>query len=1700
MSNYSEIGELSSSQRLLLAIDEAVAKLEAVERSKTEPIAIIGMGCRFPGGANAPEAFWQLLDKGIDAITEVPAERWDINAYYDPNPGKPGKMYTRYGGFLSQVDQFDPYFFGISPREAVSIDPQQRLLLEVSWEALESAGMVPDRLASSQTGVFVGVTTNDYAKLLTPFGELNHIDAYYITGNPLNAVAGRLSYTLGFTGPCMAIDTACSSSLVAVHQACQSLRNGECTQALAGGINLILSPENTIALCQAQMLAPDGRCKTFAADANGFVRGEGCGVLLLKRFTDAVAAGDNILALIRGSAINQDGPSSGFTVPSKTAQEALIRSSLALAKVEPSEVSYVEAHGTGTSLGDPIEVRALAAVLGEKRSPEHPLALGSVKTNIGHLESAAGVASLIKVVLALQHQKIPSHLHFKQPNPYIDWGELPVTIPTEHIPWPKGKKRRVAGVSSFGASGTNAHVVVEESPVLKSMPNVVEHPLHLLSLSAKTEKSLKQLAELYAQHIVAHPALALEDICFTANTGRAHFKHRLSVIASSSTEACEKLVAFTKGKVVADTLPRQVQGTSQPKIAFLFTGQGSQYIGMGRQLYETQPVFQQTLDQCDEILRSYLEQPLLEVLYPAAGDSPLGETAYTQPALFALEYALFQLWRSWGIEPSGVMGHSLGEYVAACVAGVFSLEDGLKLIAERGRLIQALPQTGEMVAVLTDEAQVAAAIQPYHQQVAIAAINGPKSFVVSGQQQAVRAVRATLEAAGGKAKTLQISHAFHSPLMQPILAEFAQIAATVSYSLPQIDLISNVTGELATAEVATPEYWCRHLLLPVRFAAGIANLAQHDYQVFVELGPQPTLLDMGRHCLPSTVGRWLPSLRLGSDDRQQLLQSLAALYVQGATVNWSSFERHYQRRRVVLPTYPFQRQRYWVDTVQEKQATQESEQVPFWESVVAAGCYQAQQAPLNLQLHVYSAKLQSLDRLTTAYIIRAIQSLGMFTQLGERHSVKTALFQFNILPAYGKPLFRFLERLASAGVLYKEKEFFICSTPLFNEPIEALLSEAREQSPNAPHLVDFLQRCGENLAEVLVGKVQPIDLLFPGGSFETAEGIYQYAPEARYFNGIIKAVLEAVVKALPQNKPLQILEVGAGTGGTTASLLPVLPADRTCYWSTDLSELFLVRAQQKFKAFSFLRYTVLDIEQNPQEQGYKTNSFDLIVAANVLHATRDLTKTLQHVRSLLAPGGILLVWELTHPQSWLDITFGLFEGWQRHEDLLRQDCPLLSSTQWVEALRSHGFEKVTAFPQHNSAAVLEQHILIAQTAVSPMEQITTNEQQQEYSTHTAAAPEPKWSFNREQLLAVEPEERRRRLESDFSQLLAWLTGISVSELDLHQPLYNLGIDSLMSADLRRRIEVNLEVIVPVEYFAQLSVDQFFTQILLLLEEKTSQEKSAAKPLPQVASTYDQENTQYKVPVFSSNPWFTSLETKFQPRFRLFCFPYAGAGASVFHSWLENPLPEVEICPIQLPGRENRLGEPPFTQLKPLIQTLAIHLLPSLDIPFGFFGHSMGALLSFELARELRRQNWPCPVHLFVSGYRAPQLPDLEPPIHRLPDAKFKEALRRLKGTPDAVLQNPELMELFLPALRADFAVLETYLYAAQEPLNCPISVFGGLQDSKASQEQLAAWHDQTRSEFTLQMLPGNHFFLDELRQILVQAILSKLLQKSVNSK
>jgi acyl transferase domain-containing protein/D-arabinose 1-dehydrogenase-like Zn-dependent alcohol dehydrogenase/acyl carrier protein len=891
-----------------------------------EPIAIVAVSCRFPGAPD-PEAFWEVLSGGVDAIQEVPEDRYDIDEFYDPDPETPGKIYTRLGGFLDGIDGFDPEFFGISPREAVWIEPQQRLMLEMAWEGLERAGYSPGALRGSRTGIFVGVAANEYAHLLSS-QSVDKIEPYFITGNALNAISGRIAFALGLEGPAVAVDTACSSALVAVHQACQALHSGDCDLALAGGVNVLLSPVTFIAASRARMLSPVGRCKTFDASADGYVRSEGCGILVLKRLSDAVRDGDRVCAVIPSSAVNQDGASSGLTVPNGGAQQRLIAAALARAGLAGGDVDYLEAHGTGTPLGDPIEVQAAAAAYGASRDADRPLLMGSVKTNIGHLESASGAAGLIKVVLSLQHEVLPESLHFEKPSPHIPWDSLPVRVVDKAIPWQADGRPRRAGVSSFGFTGTNAHVLIEEAPpqpasadedsagddAVTPDSDTHEQPVNMLALSARSAEALVALAQRYEAWLNAHPDVDLADVCFTAGTGRSHFEHRAALVVDSVQGAREGLAELAENR----QRPGVFRGehTNRPTTAWLFTGQGSQHPRMARELFEAEPVFADTVTRCADVVNEIVPRPLLEVLF--ANDVEAGEalrhTSFAQPALFAVEMGLARLWQSWGIEPDVVLGHSVGQYAAACVAGVFSLEEGARLMAERGRLFGSLPDGGRMAAVFTDAQHVEEVANEFP-RVSVAAYNGPNT-VLSGPGEDMEQIVDRFADDGIRCSWLETSHAFHSELLEPVLGEFEAYAAGLHFAVPTFPLVCNRTGAVLTTQTPLDaQYWRRHSRQPVQFAESVRTVAALGCSVLMEIGPQPVLTGAAVQVWPEHLAapRAIVSLRKGIGDLRQIADALAAAYVGGHRLNFAALHRQ-PRRRLELPTYPFQRRRFWPKT------------------------------------------------------------------------------------------------------------------------------------------------------------------------------------------------------------------------------------------------------------------------------------------------------------------------------------------------------------------------------------------------------------------------------------------------------------------------------------------------------------------------------------------------------------------------------------------------------------------------------------------------------------------------------------------------------------------------------------------------------------------------------------------------------------------
>lgn len=908
---------LSQLKRALAAIKELRSRLDTVERARTEPIAIIGMGCRFPGGVNSPEQFWQLLANGVDGISETPKDRWDIDVLYDPDPESAGKITSRWGGYLDGVDQFDPAFFGISPKEAALMDPQQRLLLEVAWEALEDAGQTKEHLQGSLTGVFVGVHSHSSDYYLMQVRDSEAIDTYTGTGTSHSVVGGRLSYLFDWRGPNVTLDTACSSSLTATHLAVQSLRNRESNVALACGVNIMLSPEFTIAASRMHMLAPDGRCKTFDQRADGFVRSEGCGVIVLKRLSDALADGDTVLALIRGSAVNQDGKSNGLTAPSGIAQQAVIRAALANGDVKPESVTYIETHGTGTSLGDPIEVEALANVFGSSDPARQTCYIGSAKSNIGHLEGAAGVAGVMKAVLSMQHQAVPPLLHFTGLNPHISLANTPFEITTELRPWSAGDAPRIAGVSSFGWSGTNAHIVLQEAPAAEPKSSVSEQGAVVLPLSAHTPAALRALAQTYATFLSGEYGqnVPLNDIAYTTSIRRSHHEYRLVAAGSTVDEIAGKLEAFAEGDTSGVVAGRK-DSDAQRRVVFVFPGQGGQWAGMALELMQTQPVFKQSMEACAAAISAVTSWSLLDILNVPEQDARWEQIDIIQPALFAIQASLAALWRSWGVEPDAILGHSLGEVTGAYVAGVLSLEDAVKVIVHRSKLMRRTSGQGAMAVVGLSLDETGVLLKGYEARLSIAVSNSPRSTVISGEPQALEQVLTTLRAQNVFCRAVKVDVASHSPQMEPLRPELVKLLATIKPHAGELPIYSTVDNVVLDGATMTADYWGRNLRQPVLFSNQVEHLLNDGYTTFIEMSPHPTLLSSIEDSLHhfGHEGQVIASLSRKVNDTVSMLNGLGAVYSAGIDVDWA---RLYPNGGHVAhtPSYPWQHERYWMETL-----------------------------------------------------------------------------------------------------------------------------------------------------------------------------------------------------------------------------------------------------------------------------------------------------------------------------------------------------------------------------------------------------------------------------------------------------------------------------------------------------------------------------------------------------------------------------------------------------------------------------------------------------------------------------------------------------------------------------------------------------------------------------------------------------------------
>ncbi|GHO54873.1 type I polyketide synthase [Ktedonobacter robiniae] len=1531
----------------------------------TEPIAIVGLGCRFPGDANSPQAFWELLLNGTDPVGEIPTERWDLRRYYHPDPSQPGKMYSRHASLLKQVDQFDAAFFGISPMEASRMDPQQRLLLEVAWEGLEDAGLVPQQLAGSQTGVFVGICSRDYSDIQRQ--DPTAANPYSSAGSDaLSIAANRISYLFDFHGPSFSVDTACSSSLVAVHLACESLRHGECELALAAGVNILLDPNMSINFSKAGILSPNGRCRTFDAAADGYVRGEGAGVVVLKPLSQALADGNSIYAVIRATAINQDGRTPNLHYPSQQAQTALLRQVYSQAEISPHQVHYIEAHGTGTSSGDFVECSALGEVFAAYRSQEQPLRIGSVKTNIGHLEGASGIAGLIKAALALKHRQIPANLHFQNPNPRIAFEQLRLKVQTTTEALPPFDDPYIVGINSFGFGGTNAHVILQEysasAPAELTSAPFGEDQSFLLPLSARSPRALGALAQAVLDFLDKPGVPSLRDLCFSASLHREHHPYRLALTVTSLDDLKEKLQVFLAsahrpGITLQGVALNHTLKDNAKRLAFVFSGNGPQWFAMGRHLLTHDELFRSVIERCDQRWLPLAGWSLIEELLADEACSRMDRTEVAQPTLFALQIALSKVWKSLGIEPQAVIGHSVGEIAAAYVAGILSLEDAIQVLYHRSRLQELTAGQGAMVAVGISAEKAHELIAPYGSRVSLASVSSPQSVTLSGEKAALEEITASLVEQGIFCRFLKLNYAFHHGTLDPLREEFLRSSQGLQPREGHIPFISTVVGTSMRGDNCDADYWWQNLRCPVQFAPGVQHLLDDGFTTFVEIGPHPVLSGYIAECLVDKQAIILPSLRRKENDQQLLLRSLASLYTLGFPVAWEHLVAG--GKYIKLPTYPWQHERFWNEPQASSQGMQGhtvhpllgyrlAAALPLWENhfgnhdlrylhdhqvdgvalfpaagypelfLAAAGdhfqdrayelaqiqiqrplflsddqqltlqtillpedgkielrghvsggwltyasaqltplslsaptavdvdalrvrcqheltavdfyqecrrrgyhygpafqlvehislgeqealgmvrlpedaqdyllhpavldcciqvllalsiqhdaqlllpvgierfrCYakelpstplysyarlisqgahsltanyvlldsqghvlveitgvrlQAanfsdQNASLSTDEHIYEeawvpTPLPSLkhgvgslpsvtalaaqtypgieqvcrefpteryyqhtqpftDQLCLAYMLTTLRQLGWDMQVGEHITVSQLLSRLHILPRYERLLHAWCLVLAEEHILTPSQEedgWTVVHTPEDMNLQELLRTGLTDHSENHLGLL-LVMRCGHQLAEILTGAIDPLSVLFPDGDATLLEHLYTNELLLRRSNSIAQEMLHQFVSQLPEGQTLRILEVGAGTGGTTSYLLPILPADRSTYIFTDLSEAFLQRAQQKYQNYPFVSYQILDLEHDPLTQGFEEHSFDLVIASNVIHATSDIQQSLHAIHQLLAPEGMFCLIESTRPLWYRDIlTLGLLEGFWLFQDTDLRPC------------------------------------------------------------------------------------------------------------------------------------------------------------------------------------------------------------------------------------------------------------------------------------------------------------------------------------------------------------------------------------------------------------------------------------------------------------
>lgn len=1731
-----------------------------------EPIAIVAMACRFPAGCDTPEKFWSLLSEGQDGISEVPQTRWDNDKFYHPQPAMPGKTNTRWAGFVDDIDQFDPQFFGISPTEAIEIDPQQRMLLETSWRLFEAAGQTRDDLKNSDTGVFVGISTNDYLYMkikLTP--GMESFNAYSGLGNANSIAANRLSYLFDFKGPSMAIDTACSSSLTALHLAAQSVKNGECRQAIAGGVNALISPGPTISLSQFGMMAPDGRCKTFDSRADGYVRAEGCALVMLKRKSDALQDGDEVLGYIRASALGQDGHSSGITHPNSDAQAQLIQRCLNKGKIEPSDITYLEAHGTGTSAGDPIEINKLREIYGDGDTECH---VGSVKASIGHLEAGAGIASVLKILLMLRHQQIPPQLHLQQLNPAIHLEGSRLSIPQQLIPW-QSQGPRIAALSSFGFGGALAHMVIEQAPAPQApSPEVANGDVALFTLSAPTPEALFKQAEVYLQWLPTKSNDSLKSICYTQACHRSDFPARYASTIKSTEALIHELQQFTRFKP-------NTAANNPTQAAFLFTGQGQNYHKMGYALYRRFNVFKAAFDRCcevyDELSENRPAQSLKQQVFECLEDAPVDASTY-QCHLFAVQYSLCQLWHSLGIQPQVMVGHSVGEFALAVNAGCMSMEDALQLLYWRGQLVESVAE-GAMLSLSCDR-ETAEKLLP---EWAVAAQNSPRNTVISGNTMQIEQALVDAEEQGIIAKKLRTNRAFHSPMMAEIVNAFVEKAATISYSAPTIPWISTVTGTLQRT-APNAEYWGCHLRQTVLFEPAIR--AMGEPATLIEIGPGATSMALLSETLDIKNSLLLRSVSRPKADRTEtatLLDSISKLYCHGYPINWGSFYATETYHRIDLPAQNFNRKRYWIKNASwDKLSAFSTETTPQPSGNAPLYQVQWQTSPINTSESTQSGTCNWImiggDK---SPIVSEIKK-QLENQQRQVYSISPQTNRENYLKAFS----HILNTLARVGdnnwrILYCNA--LECET---NEKttVNSLNHDQNHHGPvDLAHVVQAIIDTGETLPLWIltegaqsIANDNPADLrIAQAPVWGFARTLYLEHPQLR--GGIIdlqtgQSDVDETLMAqlcLPQQekavairnnqryiaqltpldistaKPLMLRDDGIYliTGGLGGLGL------KTCQWLIDqgIKEIYLLsrrglppRSQWQALGCDDKHYTKVQSIMAMEKEGINivVESVDIRDTAALERLLASLENPLRGIIHAAGVNWFGKIAELDTQKMQQTLQTNISATWALHtlSEKADLDCFILYSSvsalwgsvelahytaanHFLDALANYRcannlpalsldwgpWDEVGMSANESEKPILEKlgfQLMAPQAALNAMEQLLSLKRPQamvggidwrrfkafiDFSLAPSLFAHVKSECDSEEMISssdsvakianMPQEEALAMIDTIIrNQLSAVMLIDSIDTLDENHRFNFLGMDSLMAISFAAQIEQYIGLKMPTtlayNYPTIKDVRSFIYQ--------------------QIKGEAPNNNIVSEQPGLVEQYWLKNIDENCSG-LRLYCFPYTGSGASVYEGW-KGKLPNARLTAVQYPGREEHSDSTAINNMATMVEQIIAQL--DFKHPFAFVGHSLGALIAYEVTVNLQEKGKPQPVFVVLSGCDSPH-EQLSDDIHQLDDQAFIQSVIDRYDHQQLKEGQKAAMESILPTLRADITLLETYQSALQT-IASPLHIVGGKADTVTSKAHLQRWIDLSDNHFSFTLHDGNHHVIKENPSTLLNVIESEL--------